>query len=165
MAQDSLLIKTGDWALARNLLTTMPFKLKAAVATTFRQEAQRLRKDIVQGITKQAPGGKAFKALSPLTLAARRLKGFKGTKALLVRADLRNAIAAIVQGEEAFVGVPRKARDKDGNPLVDVAKLNELGSDPIAIPITPAMRKYLGVLFKEAGRKLLHLEYTTLEKI
>ena len=29
--------------------------------------------------------------------------------------------------------------------------LNEFGSDPIAIPITPAMRKFLGVLFKEAG--------------
>jgi hypothetical protein len=143
--------KTGDWALARKMLTTMPFKLRAVVGTALRQEAQKLRTEIVQGITKQAPGGKKFKDLSPLTLAARRLKNFKGTKALIVKADLRNAIAAIVRGHEAFVGVPRKARDKEGNPMVDVAKLNEFGSDPIVIPITPAMRKFLAVLFREAG--------------
>jgi hypothetical protein len=121
------------------------------VGTAFHQEAQKLRNEIVKGITRQAPGGKAFEALSSLTLAARRLKNFKGTKALLVKADLRNAIAAIVRGEEAFIGVPRKARDKDGRPVVDVAELNEFGSKPIVIPITPKMRRFLGVLFKEAG--------------
>jgi hypothetical protein len=143
--------KTGDWAQARHLLQTMPYKLKTTVSIAFRQEAELLRKQIVQGLTKQAPGGKSFKELSVFTLAARRLKNFKGTKALIRRGDLRGAISVIVRGEEAFVGVPRKARDKDGNPVIDIAELNEFGSKPIVIPITPKMRRYLAVLFKEAG--------------
>lgn len=143
--------KTGDWASAGRLLQTMPAKLKTTVSIAFRQEAELLRRQIVQGITNQAPGDKSFKDLSILTLAARRLKNFKGTKALLRRGDLRNAIATIVRGEEAFIGVPRKTRDKEGKPVIDIAELNEFGSNPIVIPITPKMRKYLAVLFREAG--------------
>ena len=134
--------KTGDWALARRILSAGPVKLKAAIGTALRQEAQLLRKEIVQGITKQAPGGEAFKPLSPLTLAAREMKGRGGTKALMVRGDLRNAVAAIVQGDEAFVGVPRKARGKDGKSVVDVAQVQEFGAGPIVIPMTPAMRRF-----------------------
>ncbi|MCP4678738.1 MAG: hypothetical protein GY854_25155 [Deltaproteobacteria bacterium] len=143
--------KTGDWSLARRLLTAAPLKLKAAAEVAIRQEAEAFRREIVQGITKQAPGGKAFKPLSQLTLAARRMAGFKGTKALMVRADLRNAIAAIVRGSEAFIGVPRKGKDKDGKPVIDIAELNEYGSKPIVIPITAKMRRFLFALFAEAG--------------
>ena len=70
--------KTGDWAVARRILAGGPMKLKAAVGTALRQEAQLLRKEIVQGITRQAPGGESFKPLSPLTLAA-SCKGDEGT--------------------------------------------------------------------------------------
>ena len=143
--------KTGDWALARRLLTGAPVKLKAAVGTAVRQEAQLLRKEIVQGITKQAPGGKALKPPSLLTLAARKMKGRGGTKALMVRGDLRNAIAAIVKGDQAFVGVPRKARGKDGKSVVDVARVQEFGAGPIVIPMTPAMRRFLFALLRRAG--------------
>ncbi len=143
--------KNGDWGLARQLLTAAPLKLRAAVEIAMRQEAEALRKEIVQGITRQAPGGKSFKTLSQLTLAARRLAGFKGTKALMVRGDLRNAITTIIQGAEAFVGVPRKAKDKEGKPAIDIAELNEFGSKPIVIPITAKMRRFLFKLFAEAG--------------
>ena len=143
--------KTGDWAVARRLLAGGPMKLKAAVGTTIRQEAQLLRKEIVQGITRQAPGGESFKPLSPLTLAAREMKGRGGTKALMVSGDLRNGIAAIVKGDEAFVGVPRKARGKDGKSLIDVAQVQEFGAGPIIIPMTPAMRRFLFALLRKSG--------------
>lgn len=145
--------KTGDWALARRILLAGPVKLKAAIGTALRQEAQLLRKEIVQGITNQAPGGEAFKPLSPLTIAARQLKGRGGSKALMVHGDLRNAIAAIVQGDEAFVGVPRKARGKDGKSVVDVAQVQEFGAGPIVIPMTPAMRRFLFALLRKAGEE------------
>lgn len=145
--------KTGDWALARKMLSAAPAKLKAAVGVALRQEAQLLRKEIVQGITNQSPGGENFKPLSPLTIAARKLAGFGGSKALIVKGDLRNAISAIVEGDEAFVGVPRKAQDKNGGSLVDVAKVHEFGAGPFVIPMTPAMRRYLFVLIKKAGLK------------
>jgi hypothetical protein len=148
--------KTGDWALARSLLSSAPTQLKAAIGTALRQEAQLLRKEIVAGITSQAPGGEPFRELSPLTLAARKLAGFKGTKALIVRADLRNAIAAIVRGDEAFIGVPRKAKGKRGSPLVDVARIHEFGAGPFVVPITPAMRRYLFVLLSKAQKAQRH---------
>jgi hypothetical protein len=143
--------KTGDWVLARKLLGSAPAKLKGAAHIALRQEAELLRKEIVQGITKQSPGGKTFKPLSPLTLAARKMAGFEGTKALMAKGDLRNAIAVIVKGDQAFIGVPRKARDKDGKPIVDIAKVHECGAGPFVIPMTPAMRRYLFALYRKAG--------------
>ena len=143
--------KTGDWALARRILSGAPAKMKVAVNLALRQEAELLRKEIVQGITKQAPGGESFKPLSPLTLAARKMAGFGGTKALMVRGDLRNAISAIVKGDEAFVGVPRKAKDKQGKPVIDVAKVHEFGAGPFVVPMAPAMRRYLFALYAKAG--------------
>jgi phage gpG-like protein len=145
--------KTGDWAVARRLLAGGPAKLKAAVGTALRQEAQLLRKEIVQGITRQAPGGEALAPPSPLTLAAREMKGRGGTRALMVTGDLRNSVAAIVKGDEAFIGVPRKARGKDGKSLVDVAKVQEFGKGPIIIPMTPAMRRFLFALLRKADQE------------
>lgn len=143
--------RTGDWSFVAKMLEGEVNRFRGTLQTVLRQEAELLRKEIVQGITKQAPGGKGFRPLSELTLAARRLKRFRGTKALMVRGDLRNNISAIIRGDEAFVGVHRKARDKNGKPVIDIAKLNEFGSNPIVIPITPKMRRFLAALYREAG--------------
>ena len=145
--------RTGDWARARRLLTAAPQRLQAAIGTAVRQEAHALRNDIVQGLTSQAPGGEPLKPPSPLTIAARQLEGFGGSKALIVRGDLRNSITVIVQGDEAFIGVSRSARSKDGASMVDIAKLNEFGGPPVIIPITPKMRRFLFALLRQAGKE------------
>lgn len=145
--------RTGDWARARRLLAAAPRRLEHAISTAVKQEAQLLRTEIVQGITKQAPGGEDLKPPSELTLAARKLRGFGGSKALMVRADLRNSISAIVRGTEAFIGVLRSARSKDGKSLVNVAQVQEYGSDPIIIPMTAAMRRFLFALLKKANQE------------
>ena len=75
-----------------------------------------------------------------------------GTKSLIVTAALRNAISVLAKGDAAFVGVLRTARGRNGRSLVDVARIQELGSDPIAIRMTPAMRRYLFALLREAGK-------------
>ena len=144
--------KTGDWARARKLLAAGPMKLKAAISTALRQEAHLLRKEIVQGITSQSPGGRSLQPPSELTLAAREMRGRGGTKALLVHGDLRNSIVVVIKGGEAFIGIPRKARDKDGNPLVDIAQVQEFGAGPIIIPMPPAMRRFLFALLERAGK-------------
>ena len=143
--------RSGDWALARRLLAAGPTRLKGAIATAVRQEAQLLRKQIVEGITNQAPGGKPFAPLAPTTLAARRLRGFGGTKALLRRGDLRNSITVIVEGDEAFVGVSRKARGKGGSSLANVAEIHEFGAGPFIVPMTPRMRRFLFAMLRKAG--------------
>ena len=145
--------RTGDWARARRLLTAAPQRLQAAIGTAVRQEAHALRNEIVQGLTRQAPGGEPLKPPSPLTIAARELEGFGGTKALIVRGDLRNSITVFVQGDEAFIGVSRSARSKDGASMVDLAKLHEFGGPPVIIPMTPKMRRFLFALLRQAGKE------------
>jgi len=146
-------MRTGDWARARQLLSAGPQRLRSAIGVAIRQEAQGLRNEIVQGLTSQAPGGEPIKPPAPLTLAARQLEGFGGTKALLVRGDLRNSITVIVEGDEAFIGVPRSARSSGGESLVDLAQLHEYGGPPVIIPITPKMRRFLFALLRQAGKE------------
>lgn len=146
--------QTGDWALARRLLARGPARLKDAIGTAVRQETQLLRKTIVEGLTNQAPGGQPIQPLAATTLAARRLKSFRGTKALLRRGDLRNAITVVVEGDEAFIGVLRKARGRGGAAMVNVAQVQEFGAGPFIVPITPRMRRFLFLLLRRAGMPL-----------
>lgn len=148
---DVTVTRTGDWALARQLLARGPGKLKDAIGTAVRQESQLLRKQIVEGLTQQAAGGQPIAPLAKTTLAARRLKNFRGTKALLRRGDLRSAITVVTEGDEAFIGVLRKARGRGGAPLVNVAHAQEFGAGPIVVPITPKMRRFLFLLMRRAG--------------
>ena len=50
-----------------------------------------------------------------------------------------------------FVGVLRTAKAKSGQPLVNVAAANELGSRAIAVKLTPKARRFLHAAFRAAG--------------
>jgi hypothetical protein len=142
-------VKVGDWSKAAALLGRAARGMNSSIDRALRAEAQGLRTEIVTGLTDQAPGGSPIRELAPSTLAARRLAGFRGTKALIRRADLRNAITVVSRGLAVFVGVPRKTvRGKD---LVDIAKENEFGFGPIVIRVTTRMRRFLAVLLREMG--------------
>jgi hypothetical protein len=127
--------------------------MKAATKKAILLEAHALRAAIVKGLISQAPAGEPLKPLQELTLAARKLRGFSGTKALIRRGDLLGSISVVMSGDDAFVGVQRTARAADGSALADIAQANEYGTDPIVIPITPRMRRFLHVLFRVAGRQ------------
>jgi hypothetical protein len=143
--------KVGAWSRVGKLLAAAPKRMREAVDKALMQEAQFFRTKIVEGIREQAPGGKAFAPLAPTTLAIRRLRGFKGTKALLVQGDLRNSITVVKEGDRVFVGVLRSAKGRAGQPLVDVASVHEFGSRPIAVKLTPKSRAFLHAAFKRAG--------------
>jgi hypothetical protein len=142
---------SGDWARAASIFSGAPKRVEKAITMALRTEAELLRRHIVQGLTNQAPGGKALKAPSPLTLAARRLKRKKGTKSLLVRGGLRNSFVAIVKGDTGYVGIRKSKKTKSGDYVADIARIQEEGSKPRIIPITPKMRRVLFALFREAG--------------
>lgn len=143
--------KVGDWQLARRLVSTAQKRFKEATDKAVLQEAQFFRTKIVEGIREQAPCGQPFKPLAPATLAIRRFRGFKGTKALLVHGDLRNSVVAVKEGSGAFVGVLRTAKGKGGQPLVNVAAVHEFGSRPIVMKLTPKARRFLHAAFQAAG--------------
>jgi hypothetical protein len=143
--------KVGAWSRVGKLLASAPHRMREAVDKALLQEAQFFRTKIVEGIREQAPGGKAFAPLARTTLAIRRFRGFKGTKALLVQGDLRNSIVVVREGGGVFVGVLRNAKAKSGQPLVNVAAVHEYGSRPIAVRLTPKARAFLHAAFRKAG--------------
>ena len=150
----SAVTRRGDWARVRALISAGPARLKGVVARSIRQEAEGLRREIVQGLTRQAPGGRALRPPAETTLATRRLQGFGGRKSLLVRGDLRNSVTVKLRGDAAFIGVPRAARGHTGQPLIKIAELHEFGSAPTVIPMSDAMRRFIFAVLREAGAPL-----------
>jgi len=143
--------KIGPWAKVSKLLAAAPRRMQAAFDKALWQEAQFIRTKIVEGIREQAPGGRAFAPLAPTTLAIRQFRGFRGTKALIVQADLRNSITVVRDGDRVLVGVLRTARNRAGKSLVDIAALQEYGSRPIVVHLTPKARAFLHAAFRHAG--------------
>ncbi len=144
---------TGDWRRAARILGTGTRVIRRALDVAVRQEAQFFRRKVVEGFREQAPGGSRFEPLKETTLAIRRFTGFRGTKALIVRGDLRNSIKVVTRrgplGTEAFIGVLRSARSRDGKDLVNIAAVHEFGSKTFLIEVTPAMRKFLAAAFSQ----------------
>lgn len=144
-------LRTGDWRKAKRLVEGAARKARSGLEAAVREEAQRARKEVVQGIRKQSPGGTRLAPLSPLTLASRELERVRGNKALRATGELERAVTAVVRGLEAFVGILGSKRGKDGRRLAQVARAQEDGAGPIVIPMTPAMRRFLGALRQRAG--------------
>lgn len=141
----------GEWGRAQRILQGSVRKLRGGMEAAVREEAKRARDEVVRGVRKQAPGGKALEKPSPLTLASRQLEGLRGRNALQASGELLRALTSVARGLEAFVGIRSNARGKDGRPLADIAQAQEEGVGPIAIPMTEGMRRYLGVLRSRAN--------------
>ena len=148
----------GDWVEAKRLLSLRQQpRMRAIWHRALLQEAHAWRKELVTGVTSQAPGGKKFKKLSPLTLAKRKHSGFKGRKALLRSGTFRRNITVVDRGSGVFVGVLRAAKSSDGRSLVNIARVHEEGRT-VVIRVTEKMRKYFfamlrGGLSKKALKK------------
>ena len=144
---------TGDWGKTKQVLSRAPAVIHVASVQSIKKEAHALRAAMIQGITRQSPAGAPFTPLSELTLAIRKMRGFSGSKALIDRGDLRNAINVVFRGggTSAFIGVPRKARSKQKGRMIDVAKVHEFGAGPFIIPKTEKMRRFIFAALKSAG--------------
>ena len=129
--------------------------MKPAIRKAVRKEARGLRDALRKGIKSQSPGGESFRKLSPLTTAARRMRttkrGSKHARALDVTGEMIKAIKVHMVGDNAFVGIEKRATGSDGRRLQDIARMNDQGSKPIRINMTPKMRRFLAVLFRKAG--------------
>lgn len=150
MAGVGAIIRVGEWDKAARLLRVAPVALAVAQDRAAHQEAQFFRTKIIEGFRTQAPGDQRFQPLSPLTLAVRKFTGIGGTKALIVRGDLRNSVSVIKRSDGYFVGILRSARGRRGQSLFNIAELHEFGSGPIVIQVTEAMRGFLAAAFTHA---------------
>lgn len=137
----------GDWAKAARILGSAEPRVQKALQQAVLQEAHFLRKQIVVGLRSGAPGGKAFKPLSPLTLIIRRYTGRGGgSKPLNATAQLAGSvIVKPLPGPGAFVGVLRAAR---GKRPANLAKIHEYGR---TIRMTAKMRAFVGAIMRKSG--------------
>lgn len=139
---------TGDWDKALKLLT--PENLRRVLQRAAHRAGSYSAGEIKKGIISQAPGGKPFKPLHPLTVARK-----KSSKALIDHGDLLNsATYRVISPEEILVGVNRTARGKNGP--VNIAALHEYGC---TIAVTPKMRGYLHSqgLHLKASTNFIHI--------
>lgn len=142
---------TGDWDEARRILSTLPDRVMPAARQAIIREAHFLRGEMVKGIQSGAPAGKAFKPHSPWTVAVRRLRGFGGSKIMIVSGALMGSIGVIPLGNGAFVGVRRKAKrsgSRGGMSLINLAQLHEQGKS-FTVTVTPRMRGFLAWVTEE----------------
>lgn len=142
--------RIGEWGRARRLLAGAGARLQRGVAHVLRDQADRAREAIVEGIERQAPGGRPFRPPAASTLAARALLRRASQKALFERGELEREIVKVVERERAFVGVRRAARGRDGRPLAVIGQLHEIGGT-VRVRITPAMRRFLFAAARARG--------------
>ncbi|MCI4355226.1 MAG: hypothetical protein L3K06_07660 [Thermoplasmata archaeon] len=139
----------GGWGDAKEALERwrkLPEVLDQATAL----EAQYARKQVVEGIKAQAPGGKPFAQLSRMTLMLRRAQGFKGKKALIRTGTLlRNVTVKKVAPGKHFLGVIRGARSAGGEDLVNVAEVQENGRT-FVMRLTPKARRFFFAMLRQA---------------
>lgn len=147
--------KTGDWMRVGTILRGAP-RMSAAIWRALQREAQATRKDMVLGLRDQAPGGQEFKPLGDTTLVGRREAGFDGTKALIRHGDLMGSIS--VKSDrgalQVFVGVPRTAKGRNGDDLVNVAGIHEFGAGPFVVRQTAKSHAYVMMLLRKSGREI-----------
>jgi len=136
----------GDWAKAEKILIGFDKRYKQAVKRALSKCGIYLVGQLKRGVRKQKPGGKQYEPLHPFTIARK-----KSSKALIDDGDFINSITYRVDDRSLFVGVLKNAKDKDGNPIVNIAAVHEFG---VAIDVTDKMRGYLHSIG-------LHLKPTT----
>jgi hypothetical protein len=131
--------KTGDWAKANKIMADLFGKIERsslagldAVGAWYAQEVQK-------GIISQAPGGKPFRSLSPMTIAARKRKrGKPSTKALIDTADLINSMTHKMGKKSVFIGLLRTVMHKEsGLPSANIGQVHEYGTANGRIPARP----------------------------
>lgn len=139
--------KTGDWRKVAAILNGIGPRFQAARKVGLERLGLQAEGDLKRGMRSGAPGGKAYPANHPFTVAK---KG--SSKPMIHHGDLWNAIThKVLDDMHVGIGVMSSASGKDGVGLVNLALIHEFG---IYIPVTPKMRGYL-------GHQGLHLKQST----
>jgi hypothetical protein len=159
-------LRFGDWDKAQAILGQGMRPIYSAAGKAWEQEAKFLKRRLQDGIRAQAPGGKKFKSLAPTTLAVRRFLGYKGNQALLVTRELIKAIDVAKIGRrgtksfQVFVGIRNGAKGgkrlqigPSNRDLFKIGLIQEFGSKPIIIRVTPRMRRFFFAAMRSKKRR------------
>jgi len=134
--------KIGEWGKAARILNAYSTRFGAEVDRSVHREALRYAKAMKEGIKDQAPGGKRFKPLSPITIARKR-----SSKALIDKGDLRNSIGTRkITAKAYFAGLHRTARSRDGGNLANIGAVHELGAEYTQV-VTAKQARFFRALY------------------
>jgi hypothetical protein len=135
--------KFGDWDLVMNLAKNMSGDVDNANRIALMQIAARAEAKAVKHLRDQ---DLKWRSLSPKYLEWKNKKGLSNKK-LIATSTMMQAVTSQVnkQGTVSFAGVLRKARNKDGEVIADIAKTMEYGSIVRGIPARPLWKP----VFKE----------------
>ncbi|NSW82528.1 MAG: phage virion morphogenesis protein [Syntrophothermus sp.] len=132
----------GEWAKTKAFLSRLDKEYQKAYRTGLQRVGQAAVGSLKRGMTEGAPGGKKYAPNHPFTIAQK-----KSSKPLIRHGDLRDSINyQVVDGATVFVGVKRTAKNKEGQALVNIAAIHELGNGEggdLLIEVTPKMRAFL----------------------
>lgn len=118
---------TGDWNKAYRTLQGLNRAIRTNSELASRANGIALRDAMKRKILVEQPS--EWPELKPATIAR---KG--SSKKLINHADLVNSINDITIGTMIFVGVPRTARNQDGESLTNIAAVQVFGSEKQNIP-------------------------------
>lgn len=126
----------GAWARLDGLLKTKKKDIDSAIDRTAQVTAKEFLKRVKAGIESQAPGGQAFIPLSAETLKRRQrsragLGPVSGSKALLARRDMYDALQIRKDGKSWSVGIFYGTLGQEKQKLWILAKVHELGATVI----------------------------------
>ena len=79
--------------------------------------------------------------------------GAYSTKPLIQTGDLFNNIRAVIRGNEAFIGILRTAKGRNGRLLVNIARIHEFGAGPKAVRMTDKQRRWLMMMLTRTGMR------------
>ena len=148
------------WDSIRKRVAQAESSVQGRQRLAVKRAAALAEREIKLGIVKQAPGGKRFKRLSPLTIA---LSGRSKALAKSGGTGLAGSIKTTFDEKknQAFVGVHRGAKTSGGKDLVNVALIHEFGTKPFAIKVTDSMRKFFWWAHFKTGGRIQPLKSTT----
>lgn len=135
----------GDWGKAAKLASGLQGRWDKSVRQATLREGHYLRAKIVRKI-RSGP----FPALSPLTIAVRKFRGFGGSKPLVSTGALIGSVTVVSAAGGVFVGILRQAKGKGGKSMANIGEIQEFGRTWTQ-PFSQKSRRFLFAVMKKAG--------------
>lgn len=145
--------RTGSWDKASKRMHMAEINARRLRIRALKRVALKAERAIKVGIKSGAPGGQKFAPLAPMTrLLTRRRKPL----ARSFGTGLAGAITTRVdeRAEQAFVGVLRTRRNRDGDDMFNIALAHEYGVKPYTIKVTEGIRRFFWALFFKTNGKI-----------
>lgn len=144
----------GPWRPVQVALLNSPRRLREATQKSLEEEAEWIKRKMIDGINNQAPGGRRFKGLKAATIQKKARAGMpQPSSALIGWGDMRDAIRVIKRGSAVFVGIPMTARGGGGQLLFMIAQVHEGGSSSKGIPPRPFREPIFDMAKNQAVRR------------